>query len=199
VPLVMVVHPSIPVNTIPEFIRYARSNPGKINMASAGVGTPQHVAGELFKMMAGVDMTHVPYRGNAPALTDLLGGQVQVMIDSTTVSLQHVRSNKLRALAVTTSARVDSLPDIPTMDDFLPGYQASAWFGIGTTRNTPAEIVDRLNAEINAGLADTRIRARIAEQGGMLLPGTPADFAAFFKFEIEKWGKVVRAANIKAE
>ena len=199
VPLVLVVHPSVPANTIPQFIGYAKSNPGRINMASAGVGTPQHVAGELFKMMAGVDMTHVPYRGNAPALTDLLGGQVQVMIDSTTVSLQHVRSGRLRALVVTTTARVDSLPDIPTMNDFLPGYQASAWFGIGTTRNTPSDVVERLNAEINAGLSDAKIRARIAEQGGMLLPGTPADFAVFFNAETEKWGKVVRAANIKAE
>ena len=199
VPLVMVVHPSVPASTIPEFIAYARANPGRINMASAGVGTPQHVAGELFKMMAGIDMTHVPYRGNAPALTDLVGGQVQVMIDSTTVSLQHIRSGRLRALAVTTTARVDTLPDVPCMSDFLPGYQASAWFGIATTRNAPADVVERLNAEINAGLADARIKARIAEQGGMSLPGTPADFAAFFDAEIEKWGRVARQANIRAE
>jgi len=198
-PNIMVVNPAVKAATVPEFIALAKANPGRINMASTGNGTTTHLSGELFKSMAGVDMVHVPYRGNAPALTDLVGGQVQVMIDSTTVSLQHIRSGRLRALAVTTTARVDTLPDVPCMSDFLPGYQASAWFGIATTRNAPADVVERLNAEINAGLADARIKARIAEQGGMSLPGTPADFAAFFDAEIEKWGRVARQANIRAE
>ena len=171
VPLVMVVNPSVPAKTVPEFIAYAKANPGKINMASAGIGTPGHVAGELFKMMAGVDMVHVPYRGAAPALTDLLGGQVQVMFGTTVSSIEHIRAGKLRALAVTTATRSEALPDIPTVGEFVPGYEASAVFGIGAPRNTPAEIVDKLNKEINAALADPKIKARLADLGGAVLAG----------------------------
>ena len=162
----MVVHPSVPAKTVPEFIAYAKANPGKINMASAGNGIAPHVAGELFKMMTGVDMLHVPYRGSAPALTDLLGGQVQVMFDRHAASIEHIRAGKLRALAVTTATRSEALPDVPTVGEFVPGYEASAWYGIGAPKNTPAEIVETLNREINAGLADPRIKARLADLGG---------------------------------
>ena len=199
VPDVMVVNPSCPAKTVPEFIAYAKANPGKLNMASAGIGTAQHVAGELFKMMTGVDMLHVPYRGGAPALTDLIGGQVQVMFDTMPASIEHIRAGKLRALAVTTATRLEVLPDIPTVGDFVPGYEASGWHGIGAPRNTPAEIVDRLNKEINAGLADPKIKARLADLGGTVLAGSPADFGKLIADETEKWAKVIRAANIKAE
>jgi tripartite-type tricarboxylate transporter receptor subunit TctC len=199
VPNVMEVNPAVPVKTVPEFIAYAKANPGKINMASAGNGSPPHVAGELFKMMAGVDMQHVPYRSGGAALTDLLGGQVQVTFESTSASIEYIRAGKLRALAVTTSTRSPALPDIPTLSDFVPGYEASSWYGIGVPANTPAEIVDKLNKEINAGLADPKIKARFADLGGMALSGSSADFGKLIAAETEKWAKVIRAANIKAE
>ena len=199
VPNVMVVHPSVPAKTVPEFIAYAKANPGKINMASAGNGTLAHVAGELFKMMAGVDMVHVPYRGAAPALTDLLGGQVQVYVRRHAASIEYIRAGKLRALAVTTATRSEALPDIPTVGEFVPGYEASTWFGVGAPKNTPAEIVDKLNKEINAGLADPKMKARLADLGGTVLAGSPADFGKLIADETEKWGKVIRAANIKPE
>jgi tripartite-type tricarboxylate transporter receptor subunit TctC len=197
-PHIILVNPSFPANTVPEFIAYAKANPGKINMASGGTGTGPHVASELFKMMAGVDMVHVPYRGGGPALTDLLGGQVQVMFPGTTASIAYIKAGSLRALAVTTATRSEALPDIPTVGEFIPGYEASTIFGLGAPRNTPAEIVDRLNREINAGLADPKIKARLADLGGMVLAGSPADFGRLLAEETEKWGRVVRAANIKA-
>ena len=172
----MEVNPSVPAKTVPEFIAYAKANPGKINMASAGNGTAPHVAGELFKMMTGVDMVHVPYRGAAPALTDLLGGQVQVMFDTMPSSIEYIRAGKLRALAVTTATRSEALPDVPTVGDFVPGYEASAWFGVGAPKNTPAEIVDKLNKEINAGLADPKMKARLADLGGTVLAGLARRF-----------------------
>ena len=198
VPSVMVVHPSVPAKTVPEFIAYAKANPGKLNMASGGNGTASHVAGELFKMMAGVNMVHVPYRGAAPALTDLLGGQVQVMSASSAASIEYIRAGKLRALAVTGPTRSEALPDIPTVGEFVPGYEASGWFGVGAPRNTPAEIVDRLNKEINAALADPKIKARLADLGGTVLAGSPADFGKLIADETEKWGKVVKFAGAKA-
>jgi tripartite-type tricarboxylate transporter receptor subunit TctC len=196
---VMVVHPSVPAKTVPEFLAYARANPGKINMASPGIGTSSHVAGELFKMMSDVDMVHVPYRGAGPALTDLLGGQVQVMIASTAASIVYITSGKLHPLAVTTSSRLEVLPGIPTVGEFVPGYEASGWFGIGAPKNTPAEIIDKLNKEINAGLADSKMKARLADLGGTVMAGSPADFGNHIAKETEKWGKVIRAANIKPE
>jgi tripartite-type tricarboxylate transporter receptor subunit TctC len=198
-PLIMVVHPAIPAKTVPEFIAYAKANPGKINMASTGNGATPHVTGELFKMMAGVDMVHVPYRGAAPAITDLLSGQVQVLFISPLVSIEHIKTGRLRALAVTTATRSDALPDVPTMGEFVPGHEASIWFGVGAPKATPAEIVDKLNKEINAGLADPKIKARLADLGGTPLVGSPADFGKFIAEETEKWAKVIRAANIKAE
>jgi tripartite-type tricarboxylate transporter receptor subunit TctC len=198
-PTVMVVNPSVPAKTIPEFIAYAKANPGKINLGSPGVGTPGHVSGELFKMMAGVDLVHVPYRGGGPVMTDLLGGQVQVLFGSTSLTIEQIRAGKLRPLAVTTTTRWEGLPDIPTVDDFVSGYEASAWAGFGAPKNTPTEIVEKLNKEINAGLADPKMKARLADLGGAVLPGSPADFAKLIAEEIEKWGKVIRAANIKAE
>ena len=197
-PNVMEVHPSVPARTVPEFIAYAKANPGKVNYASAGTGTLLHVAGELFKMMAGIDMVHVPYRGTAPALIDLLGGQVQMMCDNISTSIEHIRAGKLRALAVTTATRSDMLPDLPTVGDFLPGFEQSAFFGIGAPKNTPAEIIDRLNTEINAGLADPKIKARLAEVAGPVLSGSPADFGKLIADETEKWGKVIKAVGIKA-
>ena len=197
VPNLMVVNPVVPVKTVPEFIAYAKAHPGKINMASAGNGSPPHVAGELFKMMAGVNMQHVPYRSGGAALTDLLGGQVQVTFESTSSSIEYVRTGKLRALAVTTSTRSEALPDIPTVSEFVPGYEASSWYGIGAPKTTPAEIVNKLNKEINAGLADPKIKTRFADLGGMALSGSPADFGKLIADETEKWGKVIRAANIK--
>lgn len=198
VPTVMVVNPSIPAKTIPEFIAYAKANPGKLNMASTGTGNLSHVSGELFKMMAGVDMVHVPYRGAAPALTDLLGGQVQVMFDTMPALIEHIRSGKLRALAVNTATRSPALPDLPTMSDFVPGYEASGWQGFGAPKNTPAEIISKLNKEINTALADPKIKTRLADLGATELAGSPADFGKLIAGETEKWGKVIHAANIKA-
>jgi tripartite-type tricarboxylate transporter receptor subunit TctC len=198
-PLVMAVNPSFPAKTVPEFIAYAKANPGKINMASGGIGTSAHVAGELFKMMTGVSMTHVPYRGSAPVITDLLGGQVQVFFDPISGPVGYIRAGKLRALAVTTATRSDALPDIPTVGEFVPGYEATQWFGIVAPNKTPAEIIDKLNKEINAGLADPTLKARLADLGGTPLSGSPADFGKLIADEIEKWGKVIRVANIKAE
>jgi len=198
-PSVIVVHPSVPAKTVPEFIAHAKANPGRINMASPGIGTSPHVAGELFKIMAGIDMLHVPYRGGAPAYTDLLAGQVQVMFSVTISTIEYIRAGKLRALAVTTATRSQELPDIATVSDFLPGYEASQWFGIGVPRNTPAEIVEKLNKEINAGLADPKINARLADLGGVALPGSPAEFGKLIAAETEKWAKVIRTANIKPE
>jgi len=197
--LVLVVHPSFPAKTVSEFIAYAKASPGKISMASAGIGSGPHVAGELFKMMAGVNMVHVPYRGGGPALTDLLGGQVQVYFPTTVSSIGYIRAGRLRALAVTTATRSDALPDIPTVGEFVPGYEASFWYGVGVPKNTPAEIVDKLNEAINAGLADPTIKARLADLGGVPMPMSPADFGKLIADETEKWGKVIRAANIKAE
>ncbi len=199
VPLVMEVNPSVPVNTVPEFIAYAKANPGKINMASAGVGGPQHVAGELFKAMAGINMVHVPYRGSTPAITDLLAGNVQVMFDVTATALPQIRVGKLRALAVTTAKRLDALPDVPTVAEFLPGYEAVAWIGVGVPTGTPAAIIQTLNKEINAGLADDKIKSRLADLGSVVVTGSPADFGKFIASETEKWGKVIRDAHIKAE
>jgi tripartite-type tricarboxylate transporter receptor subunit TctC len=198
-PLIMEVNPSFPAKTIPEFIAYAKANPGRINVASAGNGSAPHVAGELFKMMAGIDIVHVPYRGGGPALVDLLGGQVQMMFGVITSSVEYIRAGKLRALAVSTAMRAEALPDLPTVGDFLPGYEASDWYGICAPKGTPAEIVGRLNAEINAGLADPRLKARLAELGGTPLPGSPAAFGKLIADETEKWGKVVRTAHMKPE
>jgi tripartite-type tricarboxylate transporter receptor subunit TctC len=195
--LLMAVNPSVPAHTVPEFIAYAKANPGKVSMASSGIGGPPHVAGEQFKMMAGVDMVHVPYRGNGPALTDLLGGQVQVLFASAPSSIEYVRTGKLRALAVTTARRSEALPDIPTVGEFVPGYEASTWYGLGAPRNTPPDIIERLNREVNAGLADLQTRTRLAVTGGTTLPGSTADFGKLIANETEKWGKVIRAANVK--
>jgi tripartite-type tricarboxylate transporter receptor subunit TctC len=198
-PFVMEVHPSVPTKTVPEFIAYAKGNPGRINMASSGNGTVPHLAGELFKMMTGVDMVHVPYRGGTAALVDLLRGQVQVRFGSLTESIQYIKDGKLRALAVTTASRSEVLPDIPTVGEFLPGYDASAWTGVGAPRNTPAEIIEKLNREINAGLADPKLKARFTDQGLAAFVGSPADFGKFIVDETEKWAKVVRTANIKPD
>ena len=198
-PLVMEVNPSVPVKTVPEFIGYARANPGKVNMASAGNGTTGHLGGEMFKMMTGVNLVHVPYRGGAPALADLLGGQVQVIFSAVPESIEFIRTGKLRPLALTSATRLESLPDIPTVGEFVPGYEASSWNGVGTPKSTSSEIINRLNKEINAALADPKMKARIADLGGTGLPGSPADFGKLIADETEKWGKVVRAANIKAE
>src|SRR5262245_21723257 len=198
-PNVMEVNPAVPVKTVPEFIAYAKANPGKLNMASPGNGSVAHIAGEMFKRMAGIEMTHVPYRGAAPAVTDLIAGQVQVAFDPMSSSIVHIKAGKLRALAVTTPNRSDVLPDIPTVGDFLPGFEASGWFGIGALKGTPAEIIDKLNREINAGLDDAKVRARIAELGNTVLAGSPSDFGRLIADETEKWSKVIRAANIKAE
>ena len=197
--LVMVVHPSVPARTVPEFVAYAKANPGKLSYGSGGIGGITHVTAELFKMMAGVDMAHVPYRGVAPALTDLLGGQVQVLFANPALLVPHIRAGKLRALATTTATRLEALPDIPTVGEFVPGYEASSFFGFGAPRNTPAEIVDRLNREIDAGLADPRIKARLAELDGTVLGGSPADFGNLIAEETEKWGRVIRAASVKPE
>ena len=193
------VHPSVPVRTIAELIAYAKANPGKINMASAGNGTSSHMAGELFKLMAGIDMVHVPYRGQGAALPDLLGGQVQVMFATTPGTTEFAATGKLRALAVTTAARAEALPDVPTVADTLPGFESSNWYGVGAPANTPAGIIDTLNKEINAGLADPKLRARFADLGAAVMPGMPADFGKLIAAETEKWAKVVRAANIKPE
>jgi tripartite-type tricarboxylate transporter receptor subunit TctC len=196
--LVMLVHPSFPARTVPEFIAYAKANPGRINMASAGSGSSPRLAGELFKLMTGIDMVHVPYRGGAPAMSDLIAGQVQVMF-SNLPAVEYIRAGKLRALAVTTAVRSDELPDVPTVGEFVPGYEASAWYGIGAPRGTPSDIIDRLNSETNAALADPKIKARLAEFGGTALAGSPADFAALIAAETEKWGKVVTFAGFKPD
>jgi tripartite-type tricarboxylate transporter receptor subunit TctC len=196
---VMLVNPTFPAKSVPEFIAYAKANPGKINMASPGVGSSPHMAGELFKFMTGVDMTHVAYRGSAPALADLLGGQVQVFFAPISASLAHVRAGKLRALAVTTAARADALPDIPTVADFVPGYEVSAWFGIGAPKDVPAAIVDRLNTEINAGLNDPTMKARLADLGSLAFVISPSNFGRFIVDETKKWANVIKFANIKPE
>ena len=199
VPNILAVSPSVPAKTVPELIAYAKANPGRVNMASAGIGTTGHLAGELFQMMAGVNVVHVPYRGNAPALSDLLGGQVEFMFASAPSTIEYVKTGKLRALAVTTTKRSEALADVPTVAEFLPGFEASSWYGIGAPKNTPAEIVEKLNREVNAGLADAAMKARLVGLGGIAIAGSPADFGKLIADETEKWGKVVRAANIKAQ
>jgi len=194
-----VINPSLPAKTVPEFIAYAKANQGKVNMASAGTGAPSHVSGELFKMMAGVNMVHVPYRGGGPVMTDLLGGQVQVMFAPTPTSIEHIRSGKLRALAVTSATRQEVLPDVPTVGEFLPGFEARGWYGVVVPKATPVEIVGKLNQEINAALADPKMKKRLTELGVAVFAGSPADFGKFIADETEKWGKVIRAANINAE
>src|SRR5499433_710499 len=198
-PFVMEVNPSVPAKTVPEFIAYAKANAGKINMASAGIGSPQHVAGELFKMMAGVDMVHVPYRGDALVLADLISGQVQVYFGVMLASLGYIRAGKLRALAVTSATRQEALPDVPTVGEFLPGFEARGWYGIVVPKATPTQIVEKLNQEINAALADPNMKKRLTDLGCAVFAGSPADFGKFIADETEKWGKVVRAANINAE
>jgi tripartite-type tricarboxylate transporter receptor subunit TctC len=198
-PFVVAVHPSVPVKTIPEFISYAKANPGKIAMASAGTGSTNHLAGELFGAMTGIHMTHVPYRGAGPATTDLLGGQVQVMFIGLPPSIEHIKSGRLRALAVTTTTRFEALPDLPPAADFVPGYEVSNWWAIGLRKSTPRPIIDRLNKEINAILAESEMQARLSDLGSSRFAGSSADYEAFLVRETEKWGKVIRAANIKAE
>jgi tripartite-type tricarboxylate transporter receptor subunit TctC len=199
VPEVMEVNPSFPARTVPEFIAYAKANPGKINMASGGNGSAAHVAGELFQIMTGIDMVHVAYRGLAPALTDLLAGQVHVIFDSVPNSIAHIRAGRLRALGATTAARLEALPDIPTVGETVPGYEASALAGVGAPRNTPAEIIATVNREINAALADPKMKARLADLGGTPIPGSPDDYGRLLAAEIEKWAKVIRTAHIKLE
>ena len=199
VPNVMEVNPSFPGKTAPEFIAYAKANPNKLNFASGGNGTASHMQFELFKLMSGVSMVHVPYRGSAPALTDLLSGQIQLMFDPMPSSIGHIKAGKLRALAVTTATRSEVLPDIPTVGEFVPGYEASTWFGIVAPTNTPTEIIEKLNNAINAGLADPKITARLAEMGGILLAGSPSDFGKLIAEETDKWGQVIRTANIKPD
>jgi tripartite-type tricarboxylate transporter receptor subunit TctC len=198
-PNIMEVNPSVPAKSIPEFIAYAKANPGKINYASAGNGSTIHMSAELFKMMAGVDLVHVPYRGGAPALTDMLGGQVQVMFDNLPTSLEHVRAGRLRPLGITSARRSELLPDVPTVADFVPGYESSAWYGVGAPKGTPVEIIDRLNSEINAILAEPRMKTRVAEMGATLIAGSPADFGRLVADETEKWGKVVRFSGARAD
>jgi len=198
-PNVIVVNPSLPTRTVPELIAYAKANPGRLNMASAGNGTTSHLAGELFKMMTGVNMVHVPYRGGGPALTDLLAGQVQVFFPPMVVPVGQIRAGKLRALAVTTATRSEALPDVPTVGEFVPGYEASVWFGLGVPKGTPAEVINRLNQETNAALTDIKIKVRMSESGGTVLPGSPANFGKLIAEETDKWRKVVREANIKPE
>jgi tripartite-type tricarboxylate transporter receptor subunit TctC len=199
VPNVVEVNPSVPVKTIPELIAYAKANSGKVSFASAGIGTASHLAGQLFNTMTGANLQHVPYRGDGPAMADLIGGQVQVGFATMTASIGHIRADRLRPLAVCTGTRSEALPDIPTVAEFVPGFEASSWFGIAAPKGTPVEIIARLNRETNAGLADPTIKTRLADMGGMLLSGTPADFGKLIADETEKWGQVIRAANIKAE
>ena len=196
---ILAMHPSVPATTVPEFIAHAMANPGKISMASAGIGSAGHMAGELFKMMTGVDLAHVPYRGLAPALTDLIAGQVHVCFANLPASIEYVRAGKLRALAVTTTAPSDALPDVPTVAKYVPGYEASTLFGLGVPRETPTAIVELLNREVNAGLLDQRFQTRVADLGSTVLSGSPADFGALMAAETEKWAKVIRAGKIKAE
>jgi tripartite-type tricarboxylate transporter receptor subunit TctC len=198
IPNLMLVNPSVPARTVPEFIAYAKANPGKISMASPGIGSGPHLAGELFKKMAGIEMLHVPYRGIAPALGDLIGGRIQVLFGNTG-SDEYMRAGKVRVLAVTTATRSQALPDVPAVAEFLPGYEASAWFGIGAPRATPPETIDRLNNEINAGLADPKVKARLADLGGMVLAGSPADFGRLIAHEMAKWGDIIKLAGLKAE
>jgi tripartite-type tricarboxylate transporter receptor subunit TctC len=199
IPNVMVVNPSVPARTVPEFIAYAKANPGKINVASPGVGTSVHLSAELFKMMTGVDMVHVAYKGSAPSLTDLLGGQVQVSFATMPASIEFIRTGKLRALAVTTATRSPALPEVPTVGEFVPGYEVSTWYGLCARMGTPAEVIDKINKEINAGLADPTMKARLADLGGVTIAGSPGDFGRLIADETEKWAKVIRAANIKPE
>ena len=198
-PNVVVVNPSLPIKTIPELIAYAKANPGKLNMASSGNGSTIHMSGELFKMLTGINMVHVPYRGGAPALTDLIAGQVHVMFDNIPTSAEHIKAGRLRGLAVTSAARSQVLPDLPTVADFLPGYEASAWYGLGVPKNTPDEVIDKINKGMNAVLADPKSQARFAELGASLLPGSPADFSRLVADETEKWGKVVRFSGAKPD
>jgi tripartite-type tricarboxylate transporter receptor subunit TctC len=197
--LVMVVNPSVPAKTVPELIAYAKANPGKVNMASAGTGSIIHLAGELFKMMAGVDLVHVPYRGSAPAVTDLLGGRVQIMFDAMPPSIEHIRAGKLRGLAVTGAMRAEALPELPTVGEYVPGYEISTWFGVGAPRGTPADVIAKLHKEIDAGLADPKLKARFADLGDVPMPMTPAEFGRLIADETEKWTKVVKFAGIKLE
>jgi len=199
IPFIMAVNPSFPAKTVSEFIAYARANPGKVNMASGGNGTAGHLSGELFKMMAGINMVHVPYRGEGPALTDMLGGQVQAMFGTMPASIEYVRAGKLRPLAVTSARRSVLLPDLLTVGDFVPGYETSAWQGIGAPKNTPAEIINKFNKEINAGLADPKIKTRVADMGGTVLAGSPADFDKLIADETEKWGQVVKFSGAKPD
>jgi tripartite-type tricarboxylate transporter receptor subunit TctC len=199
VPNVLEVHPSFPATTVPEFIAYAKARPGSISMGSSGVGGSVHMSGELFKVTAGVNMVHVPYRGEAPAITDLLGGQIQVIFGTIPGSIEHIKAGKLRALAVTTASRSDNLPEVPAVAEFIPGYEASYWAGFGAPKHTPAEIIDKLNKEINAGLADPKLKARFAELGAAVFPSSPAEFGKLIADETEKWAKVIRAANIKVD
>src|SRR5215831_1179047 len=197
--LVMLAHPSVPAKSVPEFIAHAKANPGKINMASGGIGSTTHILGELFKMMTGVNTLHVPYRGQGPALADLLAGQVQIMFVTTAASIEYIRAGRLRALAVTTATRSEVLPDIPTINEFVPGYEASGWFGFGSPKSTPTEVIDKLNREINTALADPKMKAQFADLGSTPFPGSPADFGKHIADETEKWGNIMRALNIKAE
>jgi tripartite-type tricarboxylate transporter receptor subunit TctC len=199
VPNVMEVNLSVQARSVPEFIAYAKANPGKISMASGGVGASSHMSGELFKFMTGINMVHVPYRGVAPALADLIGGQVQVLFDTMPNTIAYIKAGKLRALAVTTTTRNTAMPDLPTVAEFLPGYESSAWYGVSAPTGTPADIVEKLNKEINAGLSDSKLGARLADLGGILMQGSPADFGKLIAEETEKWAKVIRAASIKAE
>jgi tripartite-type tricarboxylate transporter receptor subunit TctC len=199
VPNVMVVNLSVPAKTVPEFIAYAKANPGKLTMASSGIGAPSHVFGELFKFMTGVNLVHVPYRGAVPAVTDLLAGQVQVFFDPIPNSIGSIRAGKVRPLAITSATRSEALPDVPTVSEFVPGYEASQWVGIGAPKNTPAQIIDKLNEAVNAGLADLELKARFTDLGGTVMRGSPADFGKLIAEETEKWAKVIRAANIKPE
>ena len=199
VPDIMLVNPSVPAKTVPEFIAYAKANPGKLTMASGGIGSVSHVSGELFRMMTGVNLVHVPYRGNGPALADLLAAQVQVMFATMPSSIAYIRAGELRPLAVTTTTRPDELPEVPTVNDFVPGYEASTWYGVGVPTGTPAAVIGKLNKEINAALADPKMKGRLADLGGTPLLGSPADFGKLISEETEKWGKVIRSANIKAE
>jgi tripartite-type tricarboxylate transporter receptor subunit TctC len=198
-PSVLEVNPSVPAKTVPEFIAYAKANPGKLTMASSGIGTPSHVFGELFKFMTGVNLVHVPYRGAAPALADLFAGQVQVLFDPMPNPIEYIKAGKVRPLAITTATRSEALPDVPTVSEFVPGYEGSFWFGVGAPKATPADIVEKLNKEVNAALDDPKMKSRLADLGGTVLPGSPADFGKFIADETEKWGKVVKFAGIKAD